>query len=108
MEPIKAGGLVIVLLITLSLYRAHKDNTTFNLFDLLMHQGRVDKLACVFIGSWALHSWIMIDLQLAGKMSEGYLTLYAATWIAPVMAKMFAKAPESTTTTTLTKTEVVA
>jgi hypothetical protein len=96
MEPVKIGGAVLLLMVLWSLYRAHKGNSDFNLLDLVMQKGRADKLAVVFIGSWAIHSWIMITLTDQGKMNEGFITLYAATWIAPIMAKIFAKAPEST------------
>jgi hypothetical protein len=91
MDLINAGGLIFLLLVGYSLFLAHKGNTPFNLLDLLMHEGRVDKLACVFMGSWAVHSWIMINLTTSGKMSEGYVTLYAATWIAPIITKLIAK-----------------
>lgn len=84
-------GLILLALVVYSLFLAHKGDTPFNLLDLLMHEGRADKLACVFMGSWAVHSWIMITLTASGKMSEGYITLYAATWIAPIITKLISK-----------------
>lgn len=109
MEPMKAGGLCMLLLVVWTLYRAHRDASTFSLLDLLMQGGRADKLACVFMGTWALHSWIMLVLLEQGKMDVSYVTLYAATWVAPIISKLFTKGPETSTsfqTDTVSSTSV--
>ena len=81
-------GIAFLLLVCYSLYQAHKSADKFNLIDLLMHEGKTDKMACVFMGSWAVHSWVMVSLTISEKMSEGYVTLYSAAWIAPIVAKI--------------------
>lgn len=87
--------LIVALVVAWSFYRAHRDArmTSFNLFDLIMENGRVSKLACVFLGSFGVTSWLMVRLTLDGKMTEGYLTAYGALWIIPITAKLFSPAP---------------
>ena len=89
---------LVGLLIVWSLYRAQKDpNFAFSLFDLIMENGRVSRLASVFMGTWVVTSLIMWQLTVDNKMNEGYFTAYCAAWIAPIISKLFA--PPSTTTT---------
>jgi len=85
------GALVIVW----SVYRAqvNKDFKEFNLFDLLMENGKLSRLACVFLGTWLFTSAMMWQLLLDGKMTEGYFTAYGGLWIVPLVSKMFAQAP---------------
>jgi hypothetical protein len=35
-----------------------------------------------------LTSWVILDLQLHGKMTEGYLTVYGGMWVAPLIARV--------------------
>lgn len=96
----------VLLGIAWSFYRVQRDpGITFNMLDLLMENGRVSRTACVFMGSFAALTWIMIRLTVDGKMTEGYLTSYGAIFVAPIVAKMFATAsPTTVTTVTATKT----
>jgi hypothetical protein len=91
MRSADAALLIVALVIAWSLYRAHmvQDNT-FNLFDLITENQRVSKLACVFLGSFGVTSWMMVRLTLDGKMTEAYLAAYGALWIIPITAKLFA------------------
>ena len=104
------GAVVLFTLAILwSLYRAHKDRNGmryFNLFDLLMENGRVSRIGCVFMTALIVSSWLIIDLQVHGKMTEGYFGLYIAAWITPVVAKLFSTPPSGTTSTTETKTSI--
>lgn len=94
MRATDAALLIVALVIAWSLYRAHRvQDNTFNLLDLIMENGRVSKLACVFLGSFGVTSWLMVRLTLDGKMTEGYLTAYGALWIIPITAKLFSPAP---------------
>lgn len=80
---------LVVLVIIWGIYKLHRSpNVDFNLFDLLMENGRVSKFAFVMMMAFVLHTWIMIDLQISGKMTEGYLTIYGATWITPIIARL--------------------
>jgi len=77
------------LLIAASLYRAQKDPAfSFNLFDLLTEQGKVSRIGCTFMAAFSLTSWIMLDLQMRQQMTEGYLTVYGAMWVAPLVARV--------------------
>jgi hypothetical protein len=91
--------LVVSMFIGWTIYKAQKDETfAFNLFDLLMENGRVSKIAVAFMLTLIFTTWLMLDLQLTGKMTEGYLTTYGAMWVAPLVARViFGKtvAPET-------------
>lgn len=89
--------LILTLVIAWSFYRAHRNpQFTFNVFDLIMENGRVSKVSCLVMGAFAVHTWIMVRLTFDAKMTEGYLTIYGATWVAPLLARMFStpKSPE--------------
>lgn len=104
-----AMSLIVVLLIGWSLYRAHKDTnglSHFSLFDLLMENGRVSRIASVFMGGFFVVSWIMIQLQISGKMTEGYMGLYFAGIISPLISKLFSPpAPPVTITESSSSTK---
>lgn len=97
MRATDAALLIVALCVGWSLYRAHRSDgaafAQFNLLDLIMENGRVSRIACVFLGSFAVTSWIMIRLTMDGKMTEGYLTSFGALWIIPLTAKLFSPAP---------------
>jgi hypothetical protein len=70
-------------------WRLHLNpSNDFNVLDLLMENGRVSKAAFVMMGAFSLTSWMMVQLTLIGKMTEGYFGLYSAAWIAPVVVKL--------------------
>ena len=57
MRAADAAILIVALVIAWSFYRAHTNSTlSFNLFDLLMENGRLSRLACVFMGSFGVSS----------------------------------------------------
>ncbi len=95
---------ILMLLVTWSFYLAQKDPAiSFNLFDLIMENGRVSKLAAAFVVGVVALTWIMIRLTVDGKMTEGYVGLYGTIVIAPVIAKLFSPPPPSGVTTTTTE-----
>jgi hypothetical protein len=98
----------IVLLLAWSFYSAQKDVTNvFNLFDLIMENGRVSKVAVAFMATLGVTSWIMVRLAIDGKLTEGYFTGYGLMWVAPIIAKMFNPNPSGTTTTVTATTETI-
>lgn len=105
MLTILSIGLCILLV---SFWRAHRTpGFDFNAFDLVMSSGKVDRAATVFMLSFAVMTWIFIDLQLKGKMTEMYFAGYGAIWVAPVLAKVIYNAttmPSSTSVTSMTST----
>lgn len=101
------AGIVILMVAALSLYKAHtKPDNDFNLFDLLMENGRVSKVACVFIGTWAAITYVFIGTYLQGKMTEGLFTAYGGLFIVPLIARMFT-GPSTSVTVSSSTTETV-
>lgn len=89
MRATDAALLIVVLLIAWSFYRAHRrTDFVFNVFDLVMENGKVSKMACVFLGSFAVSSWMMIRVTLDGKMTEMLFAAYGAIWVAPIITKL--------------------
>jgi hypothetical protein len=81
--------IILVFGLIWSIYRLHRNpDIDFNILDLVMENGRVSKVSCLVMGAFTLHSWIMIDLQATAKMTEGYLTIYGATWVAPLITRL--------------------
>lgn len=91
MALILAGILISLIFAAWRLQRNPEND--FNILDLLMENGHVSKAAVVMMGSFSLTSWMMIQLTLAGKMTEGYFGLYSAAWIAPVVVKLITQGP---------------
>jgi len=88
-EPMTLVLILIVLIVAYSAYRLHLNpENDFNILDLIMENGRVSKAASVMMGAFTLTSWLMIQLTLSGKMTEGYFGLYSAAWIAPVVVRL--------------------
>ncbi len=95
MKAPDAALLIVALVIAWSFYRAHRNPTfTFNVFDLIMEHDKLSRLACVFMGSFGISSWVMIRATIDGKMTEGLFTAYGAVWVAPIVAKLFSTPPK--------------
>lgn len=89
MSPTEALLAIVGIFAAWTIYRAQKDTTLdFNLFDLIMENGKVSKIACAFMLTLGFTTWLMLDLQLKGKMTEGYFTMYGTLWIAPLVARV--------------------
>lgn len=82
--------ILVGVLVAYSFWKAHRDPSfvQFNIFDLIMHNGRLDKIAVIFMAVFVVTTWIMIDLQISGKMTEGYVTAYGVMWVTPLVAKV--------------------
>ena len=103
MHVILAIGL---LLLFVSFWRAHrKHGIAFDAFDLIMVDGKVDRIAMAFMLVLAVTTWIVIDLQITGRLSEGYFTTYGLMWVGPLVARVvFNKTDMPAGTMTSTKT----
>ncbi len=104
MRATDAALLIVALAVAWSFYRAHRNKDfTFNVFDLIMEGGKLSKISCLVMGAFTVHTWIMIRLTFDAKMTETYLTIYGATWVAPLLTRMFSSiAVPSVTTSTPT------
>lgn len=104
---------LIAVIVLLSIMRslgkmnASPDND-FQFSDLLMENHRASKGAVVLMGAFVATTWFFVYYTLAGKMTEGFFGLYAASWIAPVLTRLISapavstSADTSTTSTTTT------
>ena len=105
--PMEALGLIIVLLVALSVYRAHRDTTVnFSLLDLLMQNGRVDRIACVTMGTWFALVYVFVGTYIDGKMTEGLYTAFGGLCFAPMIAKMFSGSTSTTVVAQSSSTEI--
>lgn len=118
---IPAASLTILLvlsflLLALAVWRELKrmqatPDNSYDWHDLLMENGRASKAAHVMLGAFVTTTWFFVYYAIAGKMTEGYYGIYAASWIAPVVARLIwnPAAAQSvgaqTTTTTTTETK---
>ena len=72
-----------------SLWRAHKlPDVQFNLLDLLMENGRVSKIAVAFMLVLGVSTWVIVDQQVTGKLTEGMFGLWLTAWVTPLVAKV--------------------
>lgn len=94
-----------MVLVIYSFWHAHKDPAfNFSCFDLLMVGGKVDKTSVAFMLVLGVTTWLMVDLQIKGKMTEAYFLAYSGAWIAPLVAKIVFGKNDLLTSTTLTST----
>lgn len=92
---------LVALLLVWSFWKAQKDKSNvFNLFDLVMDNGRLSRSGTAFMAVLCITSWAFVRAVLDGKMTEGYFTSFGAMWVAPLIAKMFSTPPPSGTTMT--------
>ena len=93
-------------LFALSLWRAHiNPENNINLIDLFLQNGRMDRAATVFMLAFALTTWVIVDLEIHSKLTEGYLGLYSAAWVGPLIAKVIYQQKEMTKTSTVLVSE---
>ena len=86
----EAIAITIILLVVLSLYRLHKNPTVnFDVFDLLMENGKVSRIACITMGTWVALVSVSFGTYLDGKMTEGLYTAFGGLCFAPMIARMF-------------------
>lgn len=108
MMPVQPMHLILgvaIVLIVISFWRAHKTpGFEFNAFDLIMSKGKVDKIAVAFMLVLVLSSWVIVDLQVHGKLTEGYFAIYTGAWITPLVAKVVFNKTEPVKIDELSKT----
>lgn len=78
--------------------RNHASASQINLDDLLLgDDGKMSKAAVVMLGAFGVTTWMMVFLTLQGKMTEGYLGIYVAAWIAPTVTRLVTNRPPDMT-----------
>lgn len=80
---------VVALTIIVTFWRAQRHpELAFDAFDLIMENGRVSKIAIAFMLVLVVTTWVIVDLQLNGNLTEGYFVAYGGMWVAPLVAKV--------------------
>lgn len=104
MLMVLGAGVVFVLV---SFWRAHKRPTfDFNAFDLIMENGKVSRLALWYNLAGAVSTWVIVDLQLKDKLTEGMFGLWLGAWVGPIIAKLVFDKKDMPTPGTLTTTKI--
>ena len=76
-------------LLLLTFWRAHRNNKTpFDALDLIMVDGKVDRIATVFMIAFAVSTWVIVDMQIKTKLDAGIFGLWLGAWVGPLVAKM--------------------
>jgi hypothetical protein len=80
---------VVVAIIAFSFWRMHRNPlVNFSLFDLVMENGKASKTGVAFMLTLGVTTWLIIDLEMKGKMTEGFLSAYGMMWVAPLVARV--------------------
>lgn len=102
---------VLVIVIGISVYKLHQDESRFNVLDLLMENGRTSRIATAFMVALVATTWVFIKLAVDGKMTEGYMLAFGGMWVTPIVSRMFAtnqvSSSSSETVTTTTSEQVI-
>ena len=90
MYALLAVGSVWVML---SLFkRSRSPDSKIHLDDLLLgDDGRISNSKVVMMGSFVFTTWMMTYLIATDKMTEGYLGLFLASWVAPALTNRIAQ-----------------
>lgn len=89
-------GLIILLVLIISIWKLHKDpKNSFNILDTIMDNGRVSKIAFVFMGSWLALTFVFIGQHFQNKMTDALYMAYGTVCFAPIIARMFSTSTPS-------------
>jgi len=101
-DPMVIVLAVACLCIVVSFWRAHRNHRfMFDAFDLVMENGKVSKIAVAFMLVLGVTTWVIVDLQIKDKLTEGYFTMYGTMWVLPLVAKVVFQKTEMPGTTTV-------
>lgn len=83
-----------VLAIGASVYRAQRDKAfmQFNLFDLIMDDGKLSLLKCMAGTGFAVYTWAVVRWIIVGSVTTQDMREYAIACIAPVIVAVIANA----------------
>lgn len=91
----------LLALTAFSVYRAHcNPENQINIVDLVLEHGRMSRIAVAFMLTLGVTTWLMVDLEIRGRMSEAYLMAYGGMWVGPLVAKVIFNRREPPTPTT--------
>src|ERR1017187_998851 len=101
---------IILMLLLWSFYEAQRDPANkFNLWDLIMENGRVSRIGFAYLVGLLVTSWVLIRMaQNEQRSLDVVFSAYLAAWVAPIVAKLFSPPQATTSTQTSTSTVTVA
>lgn len=89
MLTILAVGVVVVFW---SFWQAHRrPDFDFNALDLLMENGRVSRTAVLFMLAGLVSTWVIVNREINGTLTEGFFGLWLTAWVAPLVVAMNSK-----------------
>ncbi len=89
-----AAGAVLAIY---SFWSAHRrKDFAFNAFDLLMENGRVSRIAVLFMMTGLVSSWVIVHREISGTLTEGFFGLWLTAFVAPIIAVMTKQKPQIT------------
>lgn len=96
-EHLPAVALVVIALLVALLLalRWRSTESPIDLDDLLMENGRVSKIAVGYMSLLVFSMWLMAYLAVDDKMTEGYFTIFCATWVSPIIVRILKGTGES-------------
>jgi hypothetical protein len=84
---------LVVIGIGISIWRAQRDKENrFNLFDLIMDEGRLSLLKCMAGTGFAVYTWAVIRWIITGSVTTQDMREYAIACIAPVLVAIISNA----------------
>lgn len=81
-------GAILAVLVVILWHAHHNQNIAFNLFDLLMDDGKVSRTGVAFMLTLGVTTWVIVDLAIDERLTEAYLTIYCTSWVAPLVARV--------------------
>ena len=107
-DPMLTALCGLFVIIGLSFWSAQKrKDFAFDLFDILMENGKVSRIAVAFMLVLAVTTWIIINEEIKGRLTEGMFGLYLGAWVAPLVAKVIFGKTDAPGTTTVSSTTTV-
>lgn len=65
-----------------------KPGFDFDMFDLIMENGKVSRLALWYNLAGAVSTWVVVDNQVKGTLTEGLFGLWLGAWVGPIIARL--------------------
>ena len=79
---------ILAGLLAFGFWTAQRSDNDFDILDLVMEDGKLSRVSCVLMGAFTVTTWMMVNLTLTGRMTEGYFTAYGGMWIAPLIVRL--------------------
>lgn len=80
---------VAALAVLVSVWHAHRSAIMrFNIFDLVMENGRVSKISVSYMLVLGVSTWVIVNQEISGKLTEGIFGMWLAAWVSPLVARV--------------------